>query len=194
MKKEDLWRVPWIFSDKRETIRIVFGQKITKGTTISGKSALAASLPPELASFVEKYGAVILRALFDGKDTPFFGDGSDWGVAEHKSFLEDYINGATADELYEKHIGSDDDIDYFQYGYGADGDLYDIEDEYQPESLGITDAWYDLEGKFTLAEDIKYGLISKDWLEAANGLGILSWPPVKLNKLDKAYTAVQEKY
>jgi hypothetical protein len=195
MQLKDLPLAPWFYPANSLTkhffIRVILGEEKLK---FKGRPSFevkgAPDMPTNMKSFIRRHGATIFLAMLNGKDTPIFGNGSDWDESAHRDFLEDILDGMSTENLYEKHIHGDDDIDYFRYSYGADGDAYDIEDEYKDPTLS---------GEFTELEsnlyiNIKYGLVSMDWYKAAKKLGITKWDKKQLRKIDKAYSAVADWY
>ena len=195
MRLKDLPLVPWFYPTDSLTkhffVKAILGDdkvKFKGRPSFEVKNAL--DMPANIKEFIKKHGATIFLAMLDGKDTPIFGDGSDWDELGHRDFLEDVIDGMSAENLYEKHIHGDDDIDYFQYGYGADGDGYDIETDYKDPTL-ISD-FNDLEDG--LYNAMKFGLVSMSWLKAAKKLGITKWDKKQLRKIDKAYSDVSDIY
>jgi hypothetical protein len=196
MYLSEIYLAPWIFPADSLTrqfiIKSIFGEKLT----ISDPKFEYRNVPPAMKAFIDKYGAVLMKAIVSKDERgqllsiPFFGNGSDWGEAEHESFLKDYINGADADDLF-SHIHGDDDIDYFMYDYGANGDAYDIEDMFSVPELD--DDFQTVIDNMTLAEAIKYGGVSMEWLKAAKATGVANWNEADLKKLSEMYSEVQGK-
>lgn len=176
MMLKDIGLAPWFYPKDSPTkyfiVKVLLGEeKVKLKTKPKFEIRDIAGMPSGMKSFIKTHGAVLMAALIEGKDIPFFGHGSDWPWSAHKDFLENILAGMSAQDLCDKHIHGDDDIDYFQYSYGADGDSYDIEDEYNDKTL--SDDFLELDSD--LYTDIKFGLVSMEWYIAAKKLGLTNW-------------------
>ena len=186
MKLNEVNKYTSVLGTGNAKIKIVFGDANIKAEEFKG-------MPKPIIDFLNKHGGTIIKALHDGMDIPFFGDGSDWPSSEHEGFLSYAISdGFDAEDAYEEFIHGDDDIDYFKWSYGAEGDAYDIEDKYNDPDL--SEDWYDALDGLSLVESIKYGFVSKSWYEAAVKLGVDKLSEAELKKINDRYNAVNDIY
>src|SRR5208337_1785533 len=106
MRLKDLHLVPWFYPTDSLTkhffIKIILGdtKEITRVHApifeFKGRPSFevknAPDMPAGIKGFIRKHGATIFLAMLDGKDTPLFGDGSDWDESAHRDFLKDILN------------------------------------------------------------------------------------------------------
>jgi hypothetical protein len=180
MKLNEVGKYKHVLGTGRGKIKVVFGDADIKSGEFKG-------MPKPLLDFLNKHGGKVIKGLHEGIDTVFFGDGSDWAQSDHEGFL-DYAmsDGFDAEDAYETFIHGDDDIDYFRYQYGCEGDQYDDDDLIQD--------WNDLAYEASLSDAIKYGFVSKSWYDAAVKLGVDKLSEAELKKIDDRYEAVAEIY
>ena len=186
MKLKEANKYPNVLGTGHAKIKIAFGDTNIKAEEFKG-------MPKPIMDFLKKHGGVIIKALHDGMDIPFFGDGSDWPASEHEGFLSYAMSdGFDAEDAVEEFIHGDDDIDYFNYSYGGEGDVFDMEDKYNDPDLN--EDWYDTMENLTLAQAMKYGFVSKDWYEAAIKLGVDKLSENEIEKINERYSEVYEAF
>lgn len=151
---------------KRNAFIGIFSRK-KKVTTTKETITLPANMPKELKDLFSKINSVLTIAFYSSKyDIPFFGDRSDWAMEQHLDLLESIYKAAKNPkfklegrkyknmiiDLVEGYSIYNDNEDYFHPQYGADGDFYQIEEEFKISKI---DASYGYE--LSLFDAIRWG-------------------------------------
>lgn len=141
--------------------------------------------PSRVKQFFEKHKHTIIKAAIAGYDVPIYGEASDFTPFEHSEVISDILSGdKEVMSDYADEIAGRDDSDYFRYTYGADGDVFDIEEQFE---VDMYDDWMDTAFDINLWDAIHHGFVSRSWLEGAQQLGINLEDKQQIDKINKGY-------
>lgn len=141
--------------------------------------------PPRVKEFFDKHKNTIIKAALDGLDVPIYGEASDFSPAEHTKVLERILSGNKGRlKAYAMNIAGRDDSDYYRYTYGADGDIFDIEERF---GVDIYADWGDAAFDLNLWDAIHNGFVSRSWIDGAQQLGVDLDDRQLIEKINKGY-------
>lgn len=147
--------------------------------------------PALVKQFLNKYGKAIIMAAFESYDIPLYGTQSEWGAPQHRELLSDILQFdlELLKQVYDDAF-SDEGEGYHTPYFGADGDIYEIEDDYDVQ--GMANSWWDVANSISLYEAIHSGFVSQQWLKAANDLNINLDDKKLVNKIEDMYGVFDE--
>ena len=148
--------------------------------------------PAPVRQFFNKYGGPNIMAAFEDYDIPIYGAQSEWDVKDHQNLLGIILEFDRSElEEFVKTSISDDDIDYMQPYYGADGDILNIEEDYNARNM--YEEWWEVVSDITLYQAIHAGFVSQQWLRAAKSLNIDLDNKNLIRSIEKeGYSLIQE--